>query len=57
MIKITCGVPVKTRLPLTAWILAALVTLFSMGSSLVHVASPSPRMLSETEANQASLSW
>ena len=56
MIKVTCGVPVKTRLPLTAWILAALVTLFSMVSSLVP--SPSPHMWeTRTEANQASLSW
>src|SRR5215475_13541651 len=29
------GVPVKTRLPVSAWVLAALVTLFSVLSSLV----------------------
>ena len=34
MIKITGSVPVKTRLPLMAWVLAGLVTLFSMVSSL-----------------------
>jgi len=28
------GVPVKTRLPVSAWALAALVTLFSLLSSL-----------------------
>jgi hypothetical protein len=28
------GVPVKTRLPVSAWVLAALVTLFSLLSSL-----------------------
>jgi hypothetical protein len=28
------GVPVKTRLPVSAWTLAALVTLFSLLSSL-----------------------
>jgi hypothetical protein len=35
MMKIIGGVPVKTRLPLTAWGLAALVALFSMISSLL----------------------
>ena len=34
MIKLD-GVPVKTRLPLSAWPLAALVTLFSLLSSLI----------------------
>jgi hypothetical protein len=29
------GVPVKTRLPVSAWVLAALVTFFSVLSSLV----------------------
>ena len=38
MIKITGGVPLKTRLPLAAWVIAGLVTLFSMASSVVHVA-------------------
>ncbi len=33
MIKLD-GVPVKTRLPVRAWALAALVTLFSLLSSL-----------------------
>jgi hypothetical protein len=33
MIKLD-GVPVKTRLPVSAWALAALVTLFSLLSSL-----------------------
>lgn len=64
MIKITGSVPIKTRLPLTAWVLAGLVTLFSMVSSLVHVA-PAPNQavsLSEQavpvkEAHQASVSW
>ena len=36
MIKIA-GLPVKSRLPLSAWLLAALVTLFSFVSSLKHV--------------------
>jgi len=65
MIKITGGVPVKTRLPLTAWVLAGLVTLFSMVSSLVHLAPVSNQALSVSEqvtvsakeAHQASVSW
>lgn len=63
MVKITGGIPVKTRLPVTAWVLAGLITLFSMVSSFVHVAPPSPQVLSEQattpiqEAHQASVSW
>ena len=65
MIKITGSVPVNTRLPLTAWVLAGLVTLFSMVSSLVHIAPASnqAQLLSEQaavtvrEAHQASVSW
>ena len=67
MIKITCSVPVKTRLPLTAWVVAGLVTVFSMVSSLVHIAPASnqTQSLSEQaavpvpvkEAHQASVSW
>jgi hypothetical protein len=33
----TTGIPVKTRLPLTAWVLAGLVTLCSLVSAVVHV--------------------
>ena len=65
MIKIAGSVPVKTRLPLTAWVLAGLVTLFSMVSSLVHVTPASNQALSFSEqvtvpakeAHQASVSW
>ena len=65
MIKITGSVPVKTRLPLMAWVFAGLVTLFSMVSSLVHTspASNQTQSLSEQaavavkEAHQASVSW
>jgi hypothetical protein len=38
----TTGIPVKTRLPLTAWVLAGLVTLFSLVSALVHVTTTIP---------------
>jgi hypothetical protein len=33
----TTGIPVKTRLPMPAWVLAGLVTLFSLVSALVHI--------------------
>jgi hypothetical protein len=36
MCKITETVQVKTRLPLAAWALAGLVTLFSLASTLVQ---------------------
>jgi hypothetical protein len=36
MINFTFGVPVKTRLPPRAWVLAALVTMFSLASSIIH---------------------
>ena len=35
MINFTFGVPVKTRLPPRAWVLAALVTMFSLASSIM----------------------
>ena len=41
MNKITVSVPVKTRLPLMAWLLAALVTLFSTVSSILNFAPAS----------------
>jgi hypothetical protein len=34
------GVPVKTRLPSKAWTLAAIVTLFSFASSIIHSHAP-----------------
>ena len=65
MIKITGSVPVKTRLPLTAWVLAGLVALFLVVSSLVHVTPASNQALSVSEqltvsakeAHQASVNW
>ena len=32
------GVPVKTRVPLSAWVIAGLLTLVSLGSTLTHTA-------------------
>jgi hypothetical protein len=37
MMKILGSLPVKSRLPVSAWLVAALVTLFSFASSLMHV--------------------
>lgn len=37
MTKIAHSLPVRTRLPLAAWAVAALVTLFSIASSLLHL--------------------
>jgi len=41
MIKIAGVPPFKSRVPITAWVLAGLVTLFSIASSLMHVAPSS----------------
>ena len=64
MIKIAGSVPVKTRLPPAAWVLAGLVTLFSMVSSLVHVTPASNQALLVSEQvtvpgrdHQASVTW
>ena len=32
------SVPVKTRIPLTAWVIAGLLTLVSLASTLTHTA-------------------
>ena len=40
MFKIVGTLPVKTRLPFVAWVLAGLVTLFSLVTSLTQVSGP-----------------
>jgi hypothetical protein len=45
MINFTFGVPVKTRLPSRAWILAAIATLFSLASSLLYSHTPADNTL------------
>lgn len=64
MIKMIAGIPVKTRLPLMAWLLAGVVTLFSMASSLMHNAAASNPQLSAEQTTvpakitkQASVNW
>jgi hypothetical protein len=38
---ITIGsVPVKTRVPLTAWVIAGLLALLSLASTLTHTSAP-----------------
>ena len=37
MLKIPNSIPVKTRLPLSAWAVAAVLTLFSVASSMLHL--------------------
>ena len=41
MSKAAFGIPVRTRLPLKAWALAALVALFSLATSALHL-QPTP---------------
>ena len=41
MIRIAGTVPLKTRLPWSAWLLAALVTIFSLVSPMMHVGTRS----------------
>ncbi len=40
MLMITETVPVRTRLPGAVWIVAAVVTLFSLMSTLTHYRTP-----------------
>jgi hypothetical protein len=57
------GVPVKTRVPLTAWAFAGVLTLLSLSSSLVQLVSgsvqsaASPATHAETAAHQARVIW
>ena len=45
MINFTFSIPVKTRLPSGAWMLAAIATLFSLVSSLLHSPTPADNAL------------
>ena len=51
MNNLTFGIPVKSRLPRKAWLLAGVVTLFSLGSSIGHLHStPHHAIYAETAA-------
>ena len=53
MIKIAGTLPVKSRLPLDAWFLAALVTVFSFASSLINVGTiPNQPVSVASQVNQ-----
>jgi hypothetical protein len=51
MLKIPKTLPVKTRLPLAAWAVAGLVTLFSLMSSLMHAAHHATPSVEQAKAN------
>jgi hypothetical protein len=53
MLKVPNSIPVKTRLPLSAWAVAAVLSLVSVASSLLHL-SPVDRSLN-TRAEQMNL--
>ena len=61
MIRIAGTLPVKSRVPLKAWLLAALVTLFSLASSLMHegtqqlISVSGQGLEAEHEAHEASV--
>ena len=54
MIKIAGTLPVKSRLPLSAWLLAACVTVFSFASSLINVGTmPNQAVSIASQGSQA----
>jgi hypothetical protein len=55
MFKIVGTLPVKTRLPFAAWVLAGLVTLLSLGASLTQVSSPMVQAAKPATAHYASM--
>jgi hypothetical protein len=55
MFKIVGTLPVKTRLPFTAWALGGLVTLFSLVTTLTQVSSPMIQAAKPATAHYASM--
>jgi hypothetical protein len=49
MLKISGTPHVKTRLPVAAWAIAGVVTLFSLMSTLLHMATPIHHALPQAE--------
>jgi hypothetical protein len=49
MLKIPETLPVRTRIPLPVWAVAAVVTLFSLMSSLAHLPASSDHTLPSAE--------
>ena len=56
MFEIVRTLPVKTRLPFKAWVLAGLVTLFSIVASLTHFTGPTVQAAKQKTALHASMS-
>ena len=55
MLKMLRRIPVKTRLPMEAWLLAGLVTLYSLASSMAHLSPSNLQAAEPTVAKFASL--
>lgn len=55
MFKIVATLPVKTRVPLVAWFLAGLVTLFSLVTSLTQFSGPIVQAAKPESAHYASM--
>jgi len=53
MLKTPRTIPVRTRLPLAAWAVAAAVTLASLMSSLLHASPPSDGFMPSAEQRMA----
>jgi hypothetical protein len=53
MSKPTFGIPVRTRVPLKAWALAALVALFSLTMSALHLNTAPSQSVLETFASES----
>jgi hypothetical protein len=55
MSKPTFGIPIRTRVPLKAWVLAGLVALFSLASSALHLHTTPNQSVLETLASESDL--
>ncbi len=50
------NLPIKTRVPLKAWVIAGLMTVFSVVSSLMPVAPTQPQTLSASTVGKLTIS-
>jgi hypothetical protein len=55
MLKMLRRLPVKTRLPMEAWLLAGVVTLYSLATSLAQLSDTNLQAAGPTVAKFASL--
>jgi hypothetical protein len=55
MLKMLRRLPVKTRLPVEAWLLAGVVTLYSLATSVAHLSEKNLQAAAPTVAKFASL--